>query len=275
MTEGVIIKGVGGQYTVDTKQGQYICNARGLFRKKNITPIVGDWVQINNTTLMAILPRKNELRRPRVANVDQVVVVMAAALPQLHFAMLDRYLMQAEHENIDAAICINKIDLDDNVPAKVKEIYEPAGYPFFAVSVSNNEGFAGLLEFLQNTTTVLAGPSGVGKSSIINSLTKKELETGTVSKKIGRGRHTTRHAEFIPINDGGYIIDTPGFSSLDPPDVPQNDKAALFKEFRPWLGQCKFRDCLHWSEQDCAIKEQIGKSIDPMRYERYLEILQS
>ena len=288
MTEGTIIKGVGGQYTVDTPEGQYICNARGLFRKQNLTPVIGDRVQIRVAAgrpagdftgmLMAILPRTNELRRPRVANVDQVVIVLAAAQPDLHFTILDRYLIQAEYEEIAAAICVNKTDLGEDIPHKVRDIYEPAGYPVFIVSVNSNIGLEDFKNYLQAKTTVLAGPSGVGKSSIINCITgEASMATGKVSERIGRGKHTTRHAEFVPIKLGtdpspsGYIIDTPGFSSLEPPDIPLLERAELFKEFRPWLGKCRFNNCLHRSEQDCAIKEQIGISIAPSRYERYIE----
>ena len=276
--EGVIIKGIGGQYTIDTISGQYICNARGIFRKQKITPIIGDRVHIapgaNQTgTLTNIMPRINKLQRPKVSNVDQVLIVLAAAKPALHFAMLDRYLMQMEYEKIEGAICINKIDLDRDISRKVSDVYEPAGYPVFPVSVNDNVGFETLKKFLQSKTTVLAGLSGVGKSSIINKLTSgaASLATGVISERIGRGKHTTRHTEFIPLGSLGYIIDTPGFSSIDYPDIPMIKRAALFKEFRPLLGQCKFRDCLHLSEQDCAVKEQVGISINPERYARYLE----
>ncbi|MCL2420410.1 MAG: ribosome small subunit-dependent GTPase A [Defluviitaleaceae bacterium] len=284
MIEGTIIKGVGGQYTVDTSQGQYICNARGLFRKQKISPIVGDKVQINTSEdmtgmLMSIMPRINELRRPKVANVDQVVVVLAAAQPALSFHMLDHYLIQAAYEGIEAFVCINKTDLDADIAAEVQKIYTGAGYPVFIVSAIEDLGLDALGAFLQGKTTVLAGPSGVGKSSIINSLTEENLETGAVSEKIGRGKHTTRHTAFVPIGTGenaaGYVIDTPGFSSLAPPDVPKLERAALFSELRPWLGQCKFRDCLHQSEKDCAVKAQVGLSIDPRRYERYIEWINS
>ena len=278
-TEGIIIKGIGGQYTVDTPKGRFVCNARGLFRKKKQVPLVGDkvYIKIDGKTgmLMEILPRLNELRRPSTANVDCVIIVLAAAQPDLHFVMLDRYLMLAEHESIEAAICVNKEDLNNNIPENVRVIYEPIGYPVFILSCVSGTGFDVFLNYLHNKTTVLAGPSGTGKSSIINYITKGNHKTGSVSEKIGRGKHTTRHAELIPVIPMGYIIDTPGFSSLEPPKIPLPERAGLFKEFRPWLGQCKFRDCLHNSENGCAVKNQIGKTINPLRYARYIEYIQS
>jgi len=151
-------------------------------------------------------------------------------------------------------------------------LYEAVGYPVFIVSAADGLGFGDLTEYLRGKVTVLAGPSGVGKTSIINIICDGEdLKTGAVSERIGRGKHTTRHTEFVSLNESGYVIDTPGFSSLAPPDVPRLERAELFKEFRPWLGGCRFHDCLHMSEDDCAVKEQIGKTIDPGRYDRYIE----
>jgi len=292
MVDGVILKGVGGQYSVDTVDGVYLCNARGLFRKMKISPVVGDRVQIEADknspfvgTLMAILPRKNELRRPRVANIDQVLVVLAAAQPSFSASLLDRYLIQAEHEGIEVAICINKTDLEN--AEEVQNIYKSVGYTVFLVSAigenyenyeenkkgeSNEQELEALRSFLQGKTSVLAGPSGVGKSSLINIFSRDVvMEVGAISEKIGRGKHTTRHAEFVAIIPSGYVIDTPGFSSLDLPEVPPIERAALMKEFRPFLGQCKFSNCLHISEQGCAVKEQIGRAIAPQRYKGYLE----
>ncbi|MCL2016039.1 MAG: ribosome small subunit-dependent GTPase A [Defluviitaleaceae bacterium] len=286
---GTIIKGVAGQYTIATASGTYICNARGLFRKNKIKPIIGDKVAIitaenNNSeknnenstgTIAEILPRTNALNRPKVANVDCIIITLAAAKPPLHFTMLDRYLMQAEYEQINAAICINKIDLNSEIPQLVQEIYATAGYPIFAVSAENQLNLAAVAQFVTAKITVLAGPSGVGKTSLINTLTNKTLQTGTLSEKIDRGKHTTRHTEFFPLPQGGYIIDTPGFSSLDPPNLPKLERATLFREFNGLLGQCRFSDCLHVSEQDCAIKNQVGKTINPRRYESYLELVKN
>ncbi|MCL2399312.1 MAG: ribosome small subunit-dependent GTPase A [Defluviitaleaceae bacterium] len=285
MFEGIIIKGVAGQYTVDTPQGQYVCSARGLFRKQKITPVVGDRVKINGSTLSEILPRRNELQRPRIANVDQVMVVLSIVQPAFDFTMLDRYLIHAEHEGIDAVICINKMDLVDadiDILKKVHDIYTQAGYSVFTASANTYEGIETIKNILYGKITVLAGPSGVGKSSIINSLDlEAKVATGAVSEKIGRGKHTTRHAEFIPILPKpefsefeylpGYVIDTPGFSSLDLPNVELTERAVLFREFHPMLGQCKFRDCLHRSEKDCAVKDQVGISINPQRYACYID----
>ncbi|MCL1988510.1 MAG: ribosome small subunit-dependent GTPase A [Firmicutes bacterium] len=276
---GTIVKGVAGQYTVNVDNVSYICNARGLFRKNKVSPIVGDKVTIttaeNNTgTILEILPRKNALNRPKIANIDCVIITLAAAQPTLHFALLDRYLMQAEYEQISAVICINKIDLDKKIPQLVQEIYTTAGYEIFAVSAEKQLNLATLSDFVSNKTTALAGPSGVGKTSLINALTENTLQTGVISQKIGRGKHTTRHTEFIPLNQGGYIIDTPGFSSLEPPNLPQLQRATLFREFNNWIGNCKFNDCLHVSEKDCAIKNQVGKTIDARRYASYLELVE-
>jgi ribosome biogenesis GTPase len=173
-------------------------------------------------------------------------------------------------KKIPAAICVNKLDLKE--ADTVRDIYTQAGYPVFAVSVKENRGLDDFAIFLEGKTTALAGPSGVGKSSIINCLSLGAvMETGGLSEKIGRGKHTTRHAEFIPIKPTGYVIDTPGFSSLALPDVPLSERAALFREFRPFLGQCRFSNCLHGAENGCAVKAQVGTAIDPRRYVRYVD----
>lgn len=278
---GLIIKGVGGAYTVSTPKGSYVCTARGVFRNRNITPLVGDRVTVTVTdaaehigTLREIHPRANELLRPRAANMDQVVITVAAAQPAFSAGLLDRYLLLAEHARIAVVICFNKAELCTPAVADMADPYERAGYPVLWASSVTGEGMAALLDRIQGKVTVFAGPSGVGKSSLINRLVPEaDCETGTLSAKIERGRHTTRHTEFLPITPSGYIVDTPGFTSLELPAVPLEQLAALFREFAPFLGSCRFSNCLHDKEVGCTVKAQVGQAIHPQRYDSYLNIL--
>lgn len=282
LMDGVIIKGVGGAYTVSTEEGPYVCNARGVFRNRQLTPLIGDRVEISvdrtasepTGTLQTLLPRKNELRRPRAANIDLVIVTMAAVKPDFNPGLLDRYLLLVEHAGIPAVICINKADLTaDETLRDIRQVYESAGYGLAVVSAEDASGLDPLRDWMRGKVSVFAGPSGVGKSSLINRLAPEaRRETGEISEKIARGRHTTRHTEIIPVAPSGFCLDTPGFTSLDLSEIQPQQYAALFREFLPFLGRCRFTDCRHETEDDCAIKQQVGTAIHPLRYESYLNL---
>jgi len=271
--EGLITKGVGGEYTVVCGEEVYICTARGVFRNRQITPFVGDYcvIDTNKKAISSIKPRKNILRRPPVANIDQVIVTMAAAKPDFSAGLLDRLLVIAAYENVEAAICINKYDLHNG--ADVYSHYKKAGYPLVFVSTVSGFGLDELAKLTEGKLNVFAGPSGVGKSSLINALIPgATMETGDISHKLKRGKHTTRHAEILT-HGAGYIVDTPGFSSLEVEGIPAEALGGCFPEFESFFGQCKFNNCLHDAENDCAIKEQVGKAIHPGRYWSYLGFL--
>ena len=271
---GLITKGVGGEYTVVCGSETYICTARGVFRNRQITPFVGDHViiDVNKRAIDSIKPRKNALRRPPVANIDQAIITMAAAEPAFSGGLLDRFLVLAAHEDIDAVICINKHDLHTG-PETAYLPYIEAGYPVVTVSTKTGRGLDRLRSLMENKLNVFAGPSGVGKSSLINILIPgANMETGDISAKLQRGKHTTRHAEILAM-DGGYCVDTPGFSSLETETIPAEAFAGLFLEFAPHLGQCKFSDCIHDKENDCAVKDQVGKTIHTARYNSYLSFI--
>ena len=219
MLDGVILKGIGGFYYIDTVQGIYECRARGIFRKEGIRPTVGDSVQISvldeankKGSLDVILPRRNELIRPRVSNIDQAVIVFAAKSPNMNLDLLDRFLLLAEEQELDIVIVINKIDRDkQNKYEDAAALYRAAGYPVICTSAEKGIGIEELRKALENKISVFAGPSGVGKSSLINAaFPGLELNTGEISEKIQRGRHTTRHAELIRITEQSYIVDSPG-----------------------------------------------------------------
>jgi len=292
--DGRIIKGVGGAYTVltngtgDSDEGTYICNARGVFRNRQTVPLIGDDVTISVKTgttgvIHTIKPRKNELRRPPVANLDQVIITMAAAQPAFNPGLLDAFLLLAEHTGIPAIICINKYDLYINAGACPYTIYANAGYPLIYTSISTGLGLNELRNTMASESgsigkiSVFAGPSGVGKSSLLNYFIPSAKQvTGDLSIKSGRGKHTTRHCEIIPLGTdakNGFLVDTPGFSKLDVSDIARAEIAPLFREFRPFLGQCRFSNCMHDLEVGCAIKAQVGAAIHPARYESYVRLI--
>ncbi len=279
MLEGVILKGIGGFYYIDTEQGVYECRARGIFRKEGIRPTVGDAVRISvldeenkKGSLDEILPRRNELIRPRVSNVDQAVIVFAAKSPNMNIDLLDRFLLLAEEQELDIVIVINKIDKDKKENyLEAAEIYRKAGYPVICTSAEKGIAIEELRHALENKISVFAGPSGVGKSSLINAaFPGLELSTGAISEKIQRGKHTTRHAELIQITEKSYIVDSPGFTSLFLNHIPSEKLQYHFREMEPFVHKCYYNGCMHINEPDCAVKAQIGEEIHPLRYDRYV-----
>lgn len=283
MLEGVIVKGIGGFYYIDTNRGVFETRARGIFRKEGIRPTVGDHVRISildeenkKGSLDEILPRRNELIRPKVSNVDQAVIVFAAKSPDMNLDLLDRFLLLAEEQELEIVIVLNKIDKDKNGEyEEVAKTYRQVGYSVICTSAEVGIGVEELKAALENRISVFAGPSGVGKSSLINAaFPGLELNTGEISQKIQRGRHTTRHAELIRISENSYIVDSPGFTSLFLNHIPWEKLQYYFKEFEPFVHECYYNGCMHINEPNCAVKAEIGRAINPMRYERYVTIVQ-
>ena len=285
MINGVILKGVGGLYTVDSREGIYMCKPRGIFRKNKLSPLVGDMVSISKTVegegvIETIHERKSALTRPKVANITQALIVFAYKEPDLHMDLLDRFLINCEAAGIESIICLNKTDLisesENEQFQQTKSIYEKAGYKVLAVSTYAGMGMDTIVDKLKGETTVFAGPSGAGKSSIANMLLDTELmETGVLSEKIRRGKHTTRHTQLIKMDEYSYIVDSPGFSSVFFENVDINNLKHLFREFREYEGQCRFLNCNHIDEPDCEVKAQVSsKNISESRYNRYLAFFQ-
>ncbi len=288
MIKGRIVKGIGGFYYVKTEQGLVECKPRGIFRKRQITPLVGDMVRISLSgndrspgVIDEILPRSTILARPSVANVGQCIVVMAVEQPKPDLLFLDRLLVLAEASNLDIVICFNKIDLVD--PCEYEEFaqgYGKIGYTVVCTSVLTGEGIETLKRTLTGKISVLSGLSGVGKSSLLNRIEPRlKLKTGDISSKLKRGRHTTRHAELMELEQGGMVVDTPGFSSIkldaaDGVELDENDLCYYFPEFQPLAGKCRFSSCRHIDEPDCMIKAAVKKGdIAGWRYMNYTALM--
>ncbi len=284
MINGKIIKGIGGFYYVDTEKGLYECRARGIFRKDKITPLVGDKVSISivdeedkKGVVEVIEKRDTELLRPPIANLDKALIVFAIKNPSPNLSLLDRFIVLAEKENLEVVIVFTKTDLDTDgeILDELKNIYEVSGYKVIPVSNKSKLNIDKIKEELKENTVVFAGPSGVGKSSLLNEIDKNfNLKTGEVSDKIKRGKHTTRHAELLKLESGGMVADTPGFSSLVLDDIDESELKEYFIEFDNY-DDCKFGSkCIHENEPSCSVKEAVenGK-ISKIRYNSYIQLL--
>ena len=279
-----IIKGIAGFYDVAAGNTIYRCRAKGIFRNQKVKPLVGDWVEIEildekdrEGNLTGILPRTNELIRPAVANVDQAIVVFAAKNPKPNYNLLDRFLMTMEKQGIPVIVCFNKKDLvKEKELAQLESIYEQCGHQVIFISAREGNGIDEIRDLIRGKTTVLAGPSGVGKSSLMNQLNPDaNMEVGAVSRKIQRGRHTTRHSELIMIEEGTFVLDTPGFSSLFIDRFEEDEVKDYFQEFAPYAEQCRFQGCSHTHEPDCGVKKALEEGrISRIRYENYVNIYQ-
>lgn len=281
--QGKIIKGIAGFYYIYAEDGNiYECKAKGIFRKDNFKPLVGDNVEITvlneeekEGSVTSILPRRNSLIRPAVANVDQAFLIFAMENPKPNFLLLDRFLIMMEQQEIPVVICFNKKDVGEkDEMEKLYEIYTGCGYRVVLSSTYEGEGMDEIREILKGKTTVVAGPSGVGKSSITNCMQGEvQMKTGEISKKLKRGKHTTRHSQVIPVEKNTFLVDTPGFSSLYLTDMKEEELRDYFPEFAMYEPQCRFQGCMHIHEPGCAVKEALfeGK-ISQQRYDNYLAL---
>ena len=277
---GTIIKGIAGFYYVAVAEsGIYACKARGIFRKERQKPLVGDRVEIEvldekdkEGNLVRILPRRNKLIRPAVANVDQAMVLFALHDPDPDSTLIDRFLVTMEKQQLPVILCFNKTDLaEDKEIGRWMDLYTGCGYEVFPIRAEKEEGTEELRQRLAGKTTVVAGPSGAGKSTLTNVLMRTiHMETGTLSEKLKRGKNTTRHAELVPLGRDTFFCDTPGFTALDMPAMECGELAACFPEFRPYLRQCRFPDCAHLHEPDCAVQDACREGVIAAgRYEHY------
>lgn len=298
MPDGLIVKALSGYYYVlpdvegtggAAEPSLVQCRARGIFKKRNISPLVGDRISFehsenNEGTVTEIHKRQSELIRPPVANIEQAVLVFSLDEPALNLQLLDKFLVHIEHSGLEPVICLSKQDLVKEAdsgsaslePGAAQRLYEDIGYKVFVTSAKEGEGLEPIRDMLKGRLSVFSGQSGVGKSTLLNALLPElNLETGEISMRLGRGRHTTRHVELMALPGGGWVADTPGFSQLDFMEMEPEDLGRTFPEFVPLAEECRFRGCLHHKEPGCKVREEVesGK-VAESRYEHYLIFLQ-
>ena len=275
MAEGQIYKIHSDFYYVDDGQNTHECKIREVLKKQKEKILVGDFVEFENGVITKIIERKNFIKRPSVANIDQIIIVSALKEPDLDLHQLNRYIALAKYYNIATVLCFNKEDLkwDKHLKEKIKKIYETLGYKIVYTSATEHKGIKNFEKLLEGKTSVLCGNSGVGKSSLVNSINPDlNLRTKQVSEKTQRGTHTTRHCEIIKINDTSRIVDTPGFSNVKFDFILPADVDLLFDDIAKFRDDCKYSDCLHINEDGCNVLNNIDK-IDPSRYESYLAFI--
>ena len=269
---GIIIKCLGGLYSVESPTGIYECKARGVFRSKGISPSVGDGVTVENGVITEVAPRRNYIIRPPLANLDQIIFIVSTVSPPPNLLLLDKFIAVAEYKGITPVVVITKTDLGDS--SMIHEIYEKIGIKVLEVNYDAPETVEAVREVLKGRISAFTGNSGAGKSTLLNAVDPSlEIPTGEISRKLGRGRHTTRHAELYKLAEGGYIADTPGFSTFETNRydiIRKEELAGCFREFDGLTDQCRFRDCAHVCEKGCAVVEAVESGdIPKSRHESY------
>lgn len=278
--EGMLLKAVGGLYFAETPAGVFECRARGIFRKQNISPCAGDRVILsdidgNTAVVDKILPRKNSIIRPPLANLDCMVFVISTCEPVPNLTLLDKFLAIAEYKRIKSVIAVTKIDLQKN--HSLTDIYKNSDAEFAEIDYENADSYMRLYHMLAGKVSAFTGNTGVGKSTLLNHIAPElEIKTGEISRKLGRGRHTTRNVELYKLENGGYIADTPGFSTFDTQKydiILKDELASCFPEFRSYEGKCRFPDCAHIKEKGCAVLEAVNSGLIPVsRHSSYMEM---
>ena len=287
MIQGKIIKGIAGFYYVKANETIYECSARGKFRNQDVSLLIGDNVEIEiehkeslrgeykTASIEKVLARRNKMVRPPVANVDQAIIVFSVNYPKPNLELLDQLLILVQEQGIEPCICINKVDTDNDEGYRmIEEIYAKIGYTVIPTSATNHRGIDLLKDYLKDKTSFFVGNSGVGKSTLLNAVQPSlALQTGSLSEKINRGKHTTRHVELMPLAIGGYVLDTPGFSSVSTEHIEASDLKDYYKEFYAYEGTCKFVGCAHIHEPRCGVKEAVASGeINSRRYEGYVTL---